>query len=465
MSSQQLTPGAWRDVLEKRLDHRWFSRLGGYDAYYEGDHRLSFATAKFREAFGAMFAALADNWMQIVVDSTAERLQVQGFRFGKNPSADDAAHDIWQANGLDAESQILHTEAIKLEEAYWLVEPPRAGSSDPARITAECPSQMIVAVAAHDHRIRLAALKKWTGEDGYGYCTLYLPRTIHKWRSAGPLRGTGGMTGGRINWRDRPGDPGGDNRLGVVPVIPVRNNPSLRRGGRSDMAVGIPIQDAINKLLSDMLIGSEYQAFPQRVLLGVEIPKDPETGQPIRAAELQASQSRIWAFANDQAKVAEFKAADLKNYVEARQHLIENLTAKTRTPPHYVTGKMINVSGDALKAGETGLVSKTRWKMVTFGEGHEDALRLAFLAQGDKQRAKAADAEVIWRDPEIRSQGELTDSLTKLKALNVPDEILWEKWGFSPTEIARMKTMQIADTVFAPEGEGETSDELERAAA
>jgi hypothetical protein len=84
-------------------------------------------------------------------------------------------------------------------------------------------------------------------------------------------------------------------------------------GGQSDLKVVIPIQDALNKLLSDMLIGAEYQAFPQRVLLGVEIPKDPIDRQPMPAAQLQASQSRLWAFGNPDAKVAEFKAADLSS--------------------------------------------------------------------------------------------------------------------------------------------------------
>jgi hypothetical protein len=45
-----------------------------------------------------------------------------------------------------------------------------------------------------------------------------------------------------------------------------------------------------------MLLTSEFMAFPQRVLLGIEIPKDPVTGQPITAAQLQAAQSRLWAF-------------------------------------------------------------------------------------------------------------------------------------------------------------------------
>jgi hypothetical protein len=442
------TPAAWLETLDQRLNARWLARrvgMGVCDAYYEGDHRLAFATGKFREAFGALFAAIADNWMQIVVDSKAERLEVQGFRFGKRPGADTAAWDIWQANGLDAEHKMVQTEAIKLGEAYWLVEPPAPGSSDPPRITGEHPSQTIVACAPGDSRRRLAALKKWVDDDGYIYANVYLPDGIAKFRSVEKAR-----AGQRVQWARRQDDPGGAHDLGEVPVIPIRNNPSMLRGGRSDIAVGIPIQDALNKLLSDMLIGSEYQAFPQRVLLGVEIPADPATGQPVTAAQLQASQSRLWAFANPDAKVAEFNAANLDNYVNARQHLVRGLTAKTRTPPHYVLGEIINASGDALSAAESGLVAKARDTMAPFGEGHEDAVRLSFRAIGDEQRAKVDDSETIWRNPEHRSEAQSVDAAVKLKQVNLPDEVLWERIGMSPQEIERAKTLQLIDGVFAP---------------
>jgi len=440
------TPAAWLELLERRLDDRWLARphgMGVCDAYYEGDHRLAFATAKFREAFGALFAAIADNWCPIVVESVVERLEVQGFRFGNQPGSDTAAWDIWQANGLDAESDMVHTEAVKLGEAYWLVEPPARGS-DPPRITSEHPSQVIVAVAPGDRRTRLAALKKWADEDGYAYANIYLPDEIAKFRSAEKAK-----LGRRIQWARRIDDPGGRNPLGEVPVIPVRNDPSMMRGGRSDLPVALPIQDAINKLLSDMLVGSEFQAFPQRVLLGVEIPRDPITGQPITAAQLQASQSRLWAFENENAKVTEFTAADLNNYVNARQHLIRNFTAKTRTPPHYVLGEIVNASGDALKAAETGLVSKGRRKMRPFGESHEDMIRLGFKAVGDGERAKVASAETIWRDPESRSEAQSVDAASKIRnGLNLPDEMVWERLGMSPQEIARAKVLQLTDAAF-----------------
>ena len=45
------------------------------EAYYDGEHPLQFATAKFREAFGNLFSAFADNWCEIVVDAPVERLR------------------------------------------------------------------------------------------------------------------------------------------------------------------------------------------------------------------------------------------------------------------------------------------------------------------------------------------------------------------------------------------------------
>jgi hypothetical protein len=163
---------------------------------------------------------------------------------------------------------------------------------------------------------------------------------------------------------------------------------------------------------------------------------------------LQASQAQIWFLPEADAKIAEFSAADLNNYVDARKHLIDGLTAKTRTPPHYVAGQIVNASGDALKAAETGLVAKARKAMPGLEAGHEPMIRLCFKAMGD-DRANAKDVEVIWRDPEVRSQAELADALVKLQALGVPNEILWERFGFSPTEINRIKGLQAADDLLA----------------
>jgi len=415
------------------------------DAYYEGDQNLQFATAQFREAFGALFAAEADNWMRIVVDAAVERLHVQGFRFGRQQSADEQAWEIWQANGLDAQAMLVHTEAVKLGESYWLVEP-GPSRDDPPTITGEHPMQVIVAHSPGNRRVRLAALKKWLDEDGFAYANVYLPAWVAKYRSAEPLSSRGARTGGRINWTPI---EGGVNPLGAVPVVTVPNLPTMMGGGQSDIAPVRSDQNAINKLRADMLIGSEYQSFPQRVLLGVEVPRD-ANGQPIRAAQLQASKSRLWAFSSPDAKIAEFSAADLGHYVKAREHLIRGFTAKTRVPPYYVNGEIVNASGDALQIADNNLVAKVRLKMPFLDDAHEDMMRLAFRAIGNTDKAAETTAEVVWKDPETRSFAALVDGAVKLKELGIHQELLQERIGMSPQEIARNKALGMVDDILTP---------------
>src|SRR4051812_18091444 len=74
------TTGYWLNRLSLMLDAEQVPVLT-CEAYYGGRHPLQFATSKFRETFGSLFAEFADNWCPVVVDSSAERLQVQGFRF------------------------------------------------------------------------------------------------------------------------------------------------------------------------------------------------------------------------------------------------------------------------------------------------------------------------------------------------------------------------------------------------
>lgn len=436
------TPGAWLEQLEHKLNNER-DAIERYIRYRTGKHDLRYATAKFRQAFGGLFREFADNWCETIVEAPIERLRVQGFRFGSDQKADSDAWGIWQANSMDTLASTVHREAVTCGEAFWLVEPPRPGAKYP-RITAEHPLQVTVITDPADPTRRLAALKRWIGIDGYGYANVYLPEAVHKFRSANKLR-----VGSRPSWRRREDDPGGENVLKIVSMVPVVNAPDMTTGGRSDLRNAIPLQDAINKTVLDMLVASEFAAWRQRVVIGVETPKGPD-GKLLPDADIKMAMSKLLTFKGSDVKTAEFSATDLSNYTTALEPLVAHLAAQTRTPPHYLLGQMVNVSGDALKASESGLVARTREKMTPFGEGHEETMRLAFLAMGDEERANATRVETIWADPEFRNTGELIDGLVKLKTLGIPDEILWERAGFSPTEIDRIKTMQAADDILNP---------------
>jgi hypothetical protein len=211
------------------------------------------------------------------------------------------------------------------------------------------------------------------------------------------------------------------------------------------------IQDGVNKLLADMFIGSEYQAYPQRVLLGVDTPRD-ETGAVIPNADLKASQSRLWMFPSADAKAFEFSASDLNNFRNAMDGLIGDLAATKRIPIYYFRPQAIsNISAEALIGLDAGLVSKVNKQKRHLEEAHEDTMRLSFKAVDPQdERAQLMSAETIWRNTENRSQAQVADAAVKKQTIGVPWEQLMEDLGYSPLQIDRMAAMRDAEALLAP---------------
>jgi hypothetical protein len=409
------------DALEARLPE-----VETYEAYYRGEQKLDLATSKYRETFGRLLEASSDNWCQLVVDASVERLKVQGFRFGpRDQPADTEAWDIWQANYLDADSALAHAEASKTGWAYLLVLP--GADPDTPRITVEHPAQCITYSDPSDRRARLAGFKRWPRGDGSTAAALYTTEAFY-------LLSRRSNSGSR-DWTTEATLP---NPIGVVPMVPMLNMPTLLGGGISDLEVILSKQDAINKLLADMLVNSEFVAYPQRWASGLEIPTDPSTGRPLDREAFLSSVSRLWVAEDPSVKFGELSGSDGLGYVRQMEALVQHIAAQTRTPPHYLLGQSgAFPSGESLKATETGLVAKVRRKQVSYGEAWEEALRLSFAYRGDVGRAQAVDVETIWADPEARSEGELVDALLKMRQLGVPITELWRRWGASPQEVAR----------------------------
>jgi hypothetical protein len=372
--------------------------------------------------------------------------------------ADQDAWRIWQANSLDLDSQLAHTDALIYGSAYvtvWAGEDPTIPS-----ITVESARQCIVAYAPGSRRTRVAALKKWIDDDGYTYGTLYLPDAIYKFRSSGKTIGqvsrtketqwktNPAFTNQHIQWIPRPGDEDPvPNPLGIVPVVELRNNPRVIGYGRSEIEQIIPLQDATNKLVMDMLVAAEFSAFKQRWVTGLEIPTD-ESGNPIEP--FKAAVDRLWISENPDTRFGEFQQTDLGGYVRAIETMVQHAATLSRTPPHYF---LLNggqaPSGEAITSAEAGLVAKVHRKMRSFSEGWEEVMRIAFAVLGDQERATAYDAEVIWANPAYRSESALVDALLKLSTLGVPKEQLWADAGYTPQQIERFKVSSDVSALMA----------------
>lgn len=451
----------WLDRLGRRLNARQ-APMRKTDDYYSGDQPLQLASDKFAMAFGERFPNLSSNYMELVVDAHRERLHVQGVRIGGAREGDTDAWDWWQRNHLDASSQVLHTDTLVTGTAAVIVWPNAANEPE---ASIESPLETVVEAEPSQPWRRRAAMKRYLGEDMRLHAQLYLPDGVYKFvssRSAASLS-TVDWLGGAPGW-EREEITGEEwpipNPLGIVPVVPFFNRPRLgpsrsgheRRDGRSEIDGVLSSQDAINVLRADALVAAEYAAFPQRYMIGLDVPVD-DKGNPI--TDVRASLMHLWLLqpngqeGDPPPQIGQFAPAALTPYFEGIDSERRSIAHISRTPIHYLsfqTGQP--ASGDALRASEIGLVAKVGDSMLFKGDSWEEVLRLNFLWRGDAR----ADAgyEMIWKNPEYQTLAELVDALVKMRAsLDLPLEVAWEKYGASQQEIVRWRTMKSEEDLVA----------------
>lgn len=421
------SPEWWRDRLYEKLCER-SKKTDVYDNYYECEHPLPFLHEKARDPFRRLLQMSRANYMELVVDALVGRLEVAGFQSGADGSSDEAAWKLWQDNGMDAGSQLAFLEAAIRGEAYLLNAPP-TGRQSGMQITPEHPSQAITEPVPGSPREMAAGLKLWLDDwTGMLCATVYLPEALYKFQAKEPKYGE------KPQWtrREVAGEKwGAANPLGEVPLEPLSNRPRMLRPGASELKSVTGIQDRINKTIADRMMTQEFAAFPQKWVTGMEIPVDETTGQPVQPFDVAVN--RILMAEDAGAKFGQFAAADLGGYLKACEADVKDIAAITSTPPHYLLGSLTNLSAEALKAAEAGLIHKVYQRRRFLEEALERTMRRAGVA--------SSDARVVWKSPEWRTEGELVDALVKMSTLGVPREVLWERWGATPQEITRWREL------------------------
>lgn len=419
-------------VLTRSLDAAQ-GRLDKLDRYYDGRQGLAYGTERFRRAFDGRLSSLGSNFCRLVVDAVAERLAVVGFRLAGAEEADDNLWRIWQRNDLDEGSQLAHIEALVGGRCFLMVWSDETGR---AQITVESPRQVIV---AHDPgtRQRIAAAKLWRQDDEV-LATLYLPEAIH--RFAG--RAADGMS--PTVWERR-----GDviaNPLGVVPVVPLVNRQrllDLDEGG-SELDGVMPLQDALNRFLADLVVGAEFHCLPRRWATGMDIPSDPETGAPVEPFDQAVG--RLWISESETTKFGQFPEADLSGLLAAIEMVVQHIGSISATPPHYLLqSKGGPASAESIKSSEASLVAKVKRRQLAFSGAWEEVMRLAFLVETGTIPEAAQRMETVWADPETRSLGQAADAALKKREVGVPWRQLMEDLGYSPTQVERMAAFRAAD--------------------
>lgn len=431
--------------------------------YYQGAHKLAYASPEFSSYFGSQFEGFSDNWCAPVVESPAERMNLLGIRLGDERSVDKELATAWRAAGGERGSSEAFVVMLAASRAFATV---WGDEDDNPTIDWERPDQAIIRYDP-DRRKRTHALKLWRDEKKE-YATVYTPESVWKFErdsfvdgrtQAGVILPVSAASIG--GWKPR--QPSTDdtwpipNPMGVVPMVELRNQTLLDDNPMSDIDGVSAMQDAINLVWAYLMNALDYASLPQRIVTGADMPTLPvlnKEGQVIGRKPVELDQlvrDRILWVPSPNAKTSEWTAANLAVFSDVIERAIEHIAAQTRTPPHYLIGKIQNVAAEALTAAETGLVSKTNERVTYVTPELRELQGLVALAMGDEAKALACRSGVLhWSDIQFRALSQKVDALVKARQMGFPFEWIAEQYGLEPSEVERVIRMKEREEAQSP---------------
>lgn len=416
-----------------------------YLDYYEGNHRLLFATEKFRNAFGAMFQAFADNLCAPVVDALADRLKLRAFT---GPGADQA-NLLWKASRMRRHAGEAILDALRRADSFLVVWPNAAGQP---RVYVQEPTNCWVLYDEDEPGRIKAAAKVWPVADEKYRATIYLPDMVYRYETTNSVKnGRPDKVGLFTPYQDED-TPEGElvNRWGQVPMFHLANNAAPGRYGRSELADVIPLQDALNKTMADMLVAMEFVSLPQRYATGVEVETDPITGQPDPTKAPKVTPGAVWTVPDMGAAMGQFEPGDLRQFLEVAEAFRVEVARVSGVPQHLLSLTGEPPAGIALRVAEGRLVAKAEDRADSFGATLVDAIALALrmgagtpdpAGQSDQQ----AQLEAVWEPAGTRDElYEVQVAQAKVDVGVSRDQALREL-GYTDDQLAAMKDERETD--------------------
>ena len=431
----RMTWDAWRAETSERA-----SRVDLYRDYMAGEHRAKL-TAEMREMLRLDGPhAVEDvspfnlNHCDNIVQKLVDRLEVTAIK------ADTDAGSAWvqsllDANRFDGLQLTVHDAACGDGDGFLMVGFDEATdmpvfTQEPAYDGVE---GMILVYGA-DGRTPAVAVKVWrenVAENNRlserARVNVYYADRVEKY-----VTSNGGALQQHVDkegdawpypWRDGSGQPLG------VPVIHFPNGGGLF--GRSELTDAIPVQDAINRVMTSMVMSAELTAFQIRIIKGARAPAGISPGMFIELNIPGAKQvgntvtvdPALAPYLNAMG-VEVLETADLAPYLDVQRYMIDQMYEITRTP--RAASADSSASGESMKQREVDLIGKAKRCATAFGEKWEAAVRLAARLQNTYgKRSKAPELKTLranWKDPQIRNDAELVANAVSIAKSGLVDE-------------------------------------------
>lgn len=354
------------------------------DDYYEGDHPLLFATEKFRNAFGPLFAAFADNLCPAVVDATAERLHITGWDGKAAKKAEKIAKKV-KFNRVMAQ---VVKGAAKFGDYFILVWKDKDGQPV---LWPHDPMTMCIDYSEEEVGVIDKAAKAWISKEKekkkHGRLTIYYDDHVERYVTKSSAEN--GLPEKRDQWEAYSEDIDAPDGM---PVFHFGNAAELGEMGVSELKDVIPLQNALNKSVCDMLVAMEFVAYPQRYATGLQVEIDQDTGKPTNPPFVPGV-DRIWTAAGD-VKFGQFQVAELTGFLEVQSGIREEIARVSGTPTHFMNLVDEWPTGEALKVSEGRLIKKVENRGVTYTDPAVGVIERCLDITG--KGGKDLDLEPVW---------------------------------------------------------------------
>jgi hypothetical protein len=414
-------------VDKERRD--WY---GSYREYYDGDHdtqltdrQRAYLEVKLDEEFNC-------NYCPIVVDALAERLSVVGFDSG-NDALNKLLWDWWQQNRMDGLAGIIHTATVRDGDGYVITEWDEANNRprwvhEPAF---DGTDGVEVRYSREQRGVPAYAVKYWRAEserpEDAGYLrrmNLYYPDRVEKYASDERSAGGDWQLLSTEPWVDGNGEPLG------IPVHHFKHRDQGWDYGQSELKSVVPMQNALNKAVIDLIAAADNSAFAILYMLGDTLNAPTLTPGSVVSSMNATTFGRI-------------AGEDLTPLIRLKDSFAMEVARLTRTPLHYFQISGERPAEGTLKQEEVGLVSKAQKAQVDFGNTWEDALRMGIRLANTFGTGYALDEtatlSTLWDNAQTRDEDAEVLRAVGKKNLGIPEEVLWAELGYTQEQIDEMK--------------------------
>lgn len=411
------------NINERRPDIKRF------ESYYDGTAKVIFVGEALQNEFGEQLEHMFVNRCAPIIETTLDRLEVQGFESTDRSSDDQQANTEWKRLRLSKVARTAHFDALTSGDGWVLVWP----DGDDVIVAAQEPTDISVIWNADDPDVIDVAAKVWQLRDGTWRLNLYYADRLEKYITNGPHER---LPDADSAWSQHSDDGDGAwpvrHNMGRVPLFHIALSHRAGTYGRSDLADIIPLQDRLNLTIANQAVAEEFQSFRQRWATGIQPQLDPETGEYIHP--FSSGADRLW-IAGDNANFGDFDAADLTQFEAVIEGHEKRLARTARVPMHYLIQSGTPPSGESLKTAEAPFIAKVKARQSAFGDTWSELMEFILSLRNHGHHGFTT----MWVSAETRDEtAELERGLIK-QNLGVSQQQVLRELDYSDDDIEKFE--------------------------